>query len=85
MQAITTLVFVFVTPYMYNVDAGNLGAKTGFIFTGTTIVHLVMSWMWIPETKGLTTEDLDILFEEKVPARRFAPREAALVATKADM
>jgi hypothetical protein len=69
----------------YNTDSGNLGAKTGFIFMGTSIIHGVMSWFWIPETKNLSTEELDVLFEEKVSARHFAPREAAMAASKADM
>jgi hypothetical protein len=28
----------FIMPYIYNVDVGNLGARTGFIFAGTSIL-----------------------------------------------
>ncbi|KAK6221403.1 hypothetical protein LQW54_001504 [Pestalotiopsis sp. IQ-011] len=37
-QTITSWFFIFVTPYMYNVDTGNLGAKTGFIYAATTLL-----------------------------------------------
>jgi hypothetical protein len=72
-QAFTTWVFAFCTPYMYNVGAGsgNLGAKTGFVFVGCSIIVLVMACLWIPETHGLTTEEIDRLYENKVSPRRF--------------
>ena len=42
-QAFTTWLFAFRTPYMYNVGAGsgNLGAKTGFAFMGGSIICLL--------------------------------------------
>lgn len=72
-QAFTTWVFAFCTPYMYNVGAGsgNLGAKTGFVFMGSSIILFVMAYLWIPETHGLTTEEIDHLYESKVSPRRF--------------
>jgi len=74
MQAFTSWVFQFCTPYMYNVGAGsgNLGAKTGFVFMGSSILLLVMAFLWIPETRGLTTEEVDYLYEKKVNPRKFS-------------
>lgn len=72
-QAFTTWLFAFCTPYMYNVGAGsgNLGAKTGFVFMGSSIILFVLAYFWIPETHGLTTEELDGLYENKVGPRKF--------------
>ena len=72
-QALSTWFFSFVTPYMYNVGAGsgNLGAKTGFIFMGCSVILFVMAYLWIPETQNLTTEDIDYLYESKTSPRRF--------------
>jgi hypothetical protein len=58
---------------MYNVGAGsgNLGAKTGFVFMGSSILLLVLAWLWIPETRGLSTEEIDSLYERGVNPRRF--------------
>lgn len=77
-QAFTTWVFAFCTPYMYNVGAGsgNLGAKTGFVFMGSSIVLFVLAYLWIPETHGLTTEEIDYLYENKVSPRKFGKRIA---------
>jgi hypothetical protein len=73
MQAFTSWLFCFVTPYLYNVGAGsaNLGAKTGFVFMGTSIVLLLVSYFWIPEIRGLTTEEINHLYENKVSPRKF--------------
>jgi hypothetical protein len=72
-SAFTSWLFQFCTPYMYNVGAGsgNLGAKTGFVFMGTSVVLLVLAWVYIPETRGLSTEVIDGLYEGGVKPRRF--------------
>lgn len=72
-QAFASWLFQFCTPYMYNIGAGsgNLGAKTGFVFVGCSVVLLVLAFFWIPETSGLSTEGIDGLYEEGVSPRRF--------------
>jgi hypothetical protein len=44
----------FVTPYMINPDAGNLGAKVGFVFFGLGVPLCIAFYFLIPETKGLS-------------------------------
>ncbi|KAL2829893.1 putative MFS sugar transporter [Aspergillus pseudoustus] len=63
--------FSFITPYMYNVDSGNLGAKTGFVYAGFTLIIAVVSWVVVPETAGLTVEDIDLAYETGVKPRGF--------------
>jgi Sugar (and other) transporter len=72
-QAFATWLFQFCTPYMYNIGpgSGNLGAKTGFVFMGCSVVLLGLAWFWIPETKGLSTDVVDGLYEGGVSPRRF--------------
>ncbi|RDW80047.1 hypothetical protein BP6252_04685 [Coleophoma cylindrospora] len=70
-QTFTTWLTVFVVPYMYNVDAGNLGARTGFIFMGLAVFLLVGAWYLVPDTSSLTTEEIDLLYEDKVSPRHF--------------
>ncbi len=84
MQAFTSWLFAFVTPYMYNVGAGsgNLGAKTGFVYAGSSILLLLVSYFLIPETKGLTTEEIDYLYENKISPRRFG--SAKVLGSRAD-
>ena len=57
-------------PYLYNPDAANLGGKTGFIFAGTSLIGLVVTWFFVPELKGLSTTEIDRLFEKPSAIRR---------------
>ncbi|KAF3799336.1 Maltose permease MAL61 [Colletotrichum gloeosporioides] len=77
-QTFTTWVFNFITPYMYNVDSGNLGARTGWIYAGTSVFLFIGGWLWIPNTTGMTTEEIDHAYESGVAPRNF--RKQALVA-----
>lgn len=70
-QTGTTWLFTFITPYMYNVDSGNLGAKTGFIYAGTTVLLLLGAWKLVPDTTGLSTAEIDAAYEAKVKPRSF--------------
>ena len=58
------------SPYLYNSDAGDLGAKTGFVFCGTAAVGVVITWFTLPEMKGLNSAEIDHLFEQKRSVRR---------------
>lgn len=59
----------FVLPYLYNPDAANLKAKTGFVFAGTSLLACVITWLVVPEMKGRSVMEIDRLFEEGVTAR----------------
>lgn len=78
-QALTTWVFLFTTPYMYNVGAGDLGAKTGFIFMGSSILLFLMAYFWVPETRGLATEEIDYLYENRISPRKFGKVNISIV------
>lgn len=56
---------------MVNPTAWNWGAKVGFFHLGTNILCFVWAFFRLPETGGLSFSELDILFANKVPARRF--------------
>lgn len=60
------------TPRMLNPTAWNWGAKSGLFYAGTCFLCLVWSYFRLPEPKGRTYGELDILFEQRVSARRFA-------------
>ncbi|KAM0332300.1 hypothetical protein ACHAQA_002576 [Verticillium albo-atrum] len=70
-QSLTSWVFTFFTPYLYNVDELNWGGKIGFFFAGLGVLAFALTWWCIPETKGRTFQELDYLFENKVGARAF--------------
>jgi SP family general alpha glucoside:H+ symporter-like MFS transporter len=60
-----------VNPYMLNPTAGDWKGKTGFFWSACALVFFVWTFFRLPETKGRTFEELDILFANRVPARAF--------------
>ncbi|KAH8928669.1 general substrate transporter [Atractiella rhizophila] len=62
---------VFTTPYFINPQSLNWGAKVTYIWGGSCIISFIFIIFWLPETKNLTLEQLDVLFQERVGARHF--------------
>jgi len=69
-QASSTVMSV-VLPYVYNPDAGNAGAKTGFLYVGTCAMGVAMTFFLLPEMKGRSIGDIDEMFELKLKTREF--------------
>ncbi|KAK5684491.1 hypothetical protein LTR97_002031 [Elasticomyces elasticus] len=63
------------TPYMLNPTAWNWGNYTGFFWAGLCFISIVYTYFRVPEPRGRTFAELDLLFEKKVSARRFAETE----------
>ncbi|KAF2107566.1 general substrate transporter [Lophiotrema nucula] len=70
-QALVGIVMTVAIPYLINPDQANLRGKLGFFFGGLSIPCLVWCYFRVPEMKGRTYEELDIMFERKVPTREF--------------
>ena len=62
-------------PYFMNPSAWNLRGYTGFVWGGCATVVFIWCFFRLPETKGRTFEELDILFADKVAARKFKTTE----------
>jgi SP family general alpha glucoside:H+ symporter-like MFS transporter len=60
-----------INPYLLNPTALNLKGKTGFFWAGTSLVFFVWTFFRLPECKGRTYEELDVLFANKVKTREF--------------
>lgn len=70
-DAITGLCTSVVGPYLLNPGAANAGAKIEFLYGGISVFTLIWCIFRLPETKGRTYGELDILFDRKVPAKKF--------------
>lgn len=70
-QAAASVVFTVAMPYMLSSDQANWRGKAGFLFGAISAACYVWCWLRIPESKGRTFEELDILFERNVPSRKF--------------
>jgi SP family general alpha glucoside:H+ symporter-like MFS transporter len=59
-------------PYFMNPTQWNLKGKTAFFWFATSTLTVLWAFFRLPETRGRTFEELDILFLRKVPSRKFA-------------
>ncbi|KAJ5690734.1 hypothetical protein N7462_005126 [Penicillium macrosclerotiorum] len=60
-----------VAPYTLNPTEGNLKGKAGFLAAAFSLLCLLWGYFRIPESKGRTYEELDILFSRNLKAREF--------------
>ncbi|KAF2813059.1 sugar transporter [Mytilinidion resinicola] len=70
-QAVLGIAMTVAIPYLMNPDQANVKGKLGFFFGGLACISLVWAFFRIPETKGRTYEELDIMFERGVRTRDF--------------
>jgi MFS transporter, SP family, general alpha glucoside:H+ symporter len=64
-----------ITPNMLNPSAWNWGAKSGFFWAVSCFLCFVWTYFRLPEPKDRTYGELDVLFEQKVSARKFKSTE----------
>ena len=59
-------------PRMLGIHAWNWGAKTGLFWAAFCFLIMVWAYFRLPEPKDRTFGELDVLFEHRVSARKFA-------------
>ncbi|KAH7558305.1 hypothetical protein BM1_05577 [Bipolaris maydis] len=69
-QSILGIIMNIAIPYMVNPDEGNLKGKVGFVFGGLAAIATVCAWIYVPELKGRTNREIDMLFAAHVPPRK---------------
>ncbi|KAF7330070.1 MFS general substrate transporter [Mycena kentingensis (nom. inval.)] len=60
------------SPYMLNPHAWNWSNFTGFFWGGICFFCIIYTYFRVPEPAGRSFAELDLLFEQRVPARKFA-------------
>uniref|UniRef100_A0A8H7N5Z9 Major facilitator superfamily (MFS) profile domain-containing protein n=1 Tax=Bionectria ochroleuca TaxID=29856 RepID=A0A8H7N5Z9_BIOOC len=78
MNGVWGLIMQFTVPYMISTDAGNLGGKTGLIFFGTGILTAIAGYFLFPETKGLSFERIDELYNKGTAPRHFKKKSTEM-------
>jgi len=68
---ITSIIANILTTRMINPGAWNWGAKAGFFWAGSCLLCVVWTYFRLPEPKGRTYAEMDLLFDARVPASRF--------------
>ena len=78
---LASIVANVLTPRMLNPTAWNWKGKACFLWAGTCLLMLIWAYFRLPEPKGLTYLELDILFEKKASARKFRQFQVNLAST----
>lgn len=60
------------TNYQLSSVAWNWSSRSAFFWGGSCLLCVVWVYFRLPEPKGRTYAELDLLFEHRVPARKFA-------------
>jgi MFS family permease len=60
-------VISLITPYMIDEQYGNLKTKVFFVWGATCTACVVFAYFLVPETKGLSLEQVDRMLEETTP------------------
>lgn len=66
-----------IVPYMLNPTAWNWKGKAGFFWAGMCFLCFVWTYFRLPEPKGRTYGEMDILFERGITARKFAKTDVS--------
>ncbi|KAJ6124162.1 hypothetical protein N7471_011479 [Penicillium samsonianum] len=69
---IVAIVCGVLTPYMLNPGAWNWGNYAGFFWGGICFLCIIYTYFRVPEPRGRSFAELDLLFERGVSARKFA-------------
>jgi len=62
---------IFLASYMLNPTGGDLGGKCGYVWGATALICFVIAYFQIPEMKGRSYREIDILFRRRVSARKW--------------
>ncbi|TXT04303.1 hypothetical protein VHUM_04190 [Vanrija humicola] len=73
-----------VQPYLINPESANLKGKTALVWVGTSVINIIWCWFRMPETKGITYAEMDILFEKKTPAWKFKSTQVDVIDDRHD-
>ncbi|EEB99097.1 hypothetical protein MPER_01285 [Moniliophthora perniciosa FA553] len=70
----------YATPYLVNTEPGSAGleAKVFFIWGSTCFCCILFTYFCVPETKGLSLEQIDIMYTNTSPRQSNAYRARLL-------
>ncbi|ERS95112.1 hypothetical protein HMPREF1624_08604 [Sporothrix schenckii ATCC 58251] len=71
LNVVTAFIVSFCVPYILN----DIGANIGWVFGAIALGCAVATYLWVPETKDRSLEELDELFQARTPARQFKTAE----------
>jgi MFS transporter, SP family, general alpha glucoside:H+ symporter len=68
---VVAIITAVLTPYMLNPTAWNWSSYVGFFWGGICFLCIIYTYFRVPEPRGRSFAELDLLFERGVSARKF--------------
>jgi hypothetical protein len=65
--SLTSVPINFVNPYVQ----AEIGGRTAIIYGSFSVAAMVFVYFWLPETRDRSLEELDEMFQQKVPTAQF--------------
>ncbi|KAH8896077.1 general substrate transporter, partial [Thozetella sp. PMI_491] len=72
-----SLMISSVAPFIQDADYGNLGSRIGFIWASFSFITVIWVYIFVPEMKGFSLEQLDFLFAKNTPTQAFGKTKFA--------
>lgn len=60
---------------MLSASYGDMGTNVGYFYFGITVVVIILTWLFVPETGRLSLEQVDDYFESGTPAWKTSLRK----------
>lgn len=60
---------------MLNPNGGDLAGKCGYVWGATGLMCLIVAYFFLPEMKGRSYREIDIMFQRRIPARQWKKME----------
>jgi len=67
----------FTLPYLFT--TARLGAKIGFVYAGSATLSLLFVFFFLPESRGRLLEEIEEMYHDKIPARKWSGHHTRLV------
>ncbi|KAK9358508.1 general substrate transporter [Lipomyces starkeyi] len=68
---VSSTIITFAIPQLISPTAANLGAKVAFVFAGCLLITIILTYFFLPETRGRTTAEMDEMYNAGVPMRKW--------------
>ncbi|CDM35927.1 hypothetical protein DTO013F2_3023 [Penicillium roqueforti] len=73
----------FWTPYMLGAGYGDMGPNVGYFYAGVTVVIAILTFLLVPETAGITLEQIDEGFDSGIKAWKTSlPKNRAIASSQ---